>query len=282
MLLNICIPTYNRPEKVERLLDFLYEEFIMIDTNKFNIEFIVGDNSENTNTKIITLNSKLFKINKLKYIKNEINLGLVGNVINLAKSSNGKFTWIIGDDDVYYPNILETLLDTILNNHYSFVFLNHRAYIENKKGQTGFETAINLSKPTVYQDGKEMLLDIWSESKASLMFISACIYRTDILHKCIKNINIKLNLAFPLYMSFYCGSKGECAVIKKIYIDNIWGDTSWTKQKSDVLIEYVPLILLDIQKLGYNKLRVWYYLILYILPKWKAVLGRLKRKIYKT
>lgn len=273
MLLSICIPTYNRSEKVLGLLKYLEDETEKIDGLKLQFEIIVGDNSSDKLTEDICINTKLYKQNVLKYIKNESNIGLIGNVLNLASKSNGEYVWIMGDDDIYYENILFLIKEAILEDDYSYIYLNHRAYREGEKvlSGSGFDSAIVLNKEFVYRDGKGMALDIWNCTQTSLMFISASIFKSETLKDCIKSQKNK-NLAFPLHMSFYCAAQGKAKIIDKICIDNVWGNTSWSKSASDVFYNFVPSILYSLPNIGYSYIESRKIFFKYISTKIKVII----------
>lgn len=273
MLLSICIPTYNRSEKVRELLKYLEYEIEKVEDLKFQFEIIVGDNSSDKLTQDICINTKLYKQNTLKYIKNESNIGLIGNVLNLASKSNGEYVWIMGDDDIYYDNILFLIKEAILEDNYSYIFLNHMAYEEGGKGFSvqGFDSAVDLNKKSMYKDGKEMAIDIWKHSQTSLMFISASVFKNEDLKKCLKSQKNK-NLAFPLYMSFYCAAQGKTKIIDKICIDNVWGNTSWSKSAPDVFYNFVPGILYSLPNIGYCYIESRKIFFRYISTKIKEII----------
>ena len=79
----------------------------------------------------------------------------------------------------------------------------------------------------------------------------------------------KIDITFPLYISFYCGAKGKGKIIKDIYIDNIWGTTSWQNVKSKVFNYYVPNNLYLLPKLGYNYFTSRRMLIMYLIQRIK-------------
>lgn len=281
MLLSICIPTYNRPDKVNQLLNFLYVEYQNID--KIKIEFIVGDNSDNLLTHDNCIKSILYQNKLLKYVKNKNNLGLVGNVLNLASLAKGQYVWFMGDDDLYYMNILSIVQKAIIEDNYAFIFLNHKAYYGSNKDSIVFNSAVDLNGNFIYEDGRKMALDIWKESSTSMMFMSACIYNRVELGKCI-SINMKKDLAFPLFMSFYCASKGKARIINEICIDNIWGEISWSDSRFDVFFIYVPKVLIRLIRLGYNYVESIKLLFDYFKPQYKQIfrynLKKTKRAIF--
>jgi glycosyltransferase involved in cell wall biosynthesis len=274
MLLSICIPTYNRSEKVCELLKYLEYEIEKIEGLNFKFEILVGDNSSDLLTQNICINSKLYKQNTLKYIKNESNIGLIGNVLNLASKSNGEFVWIIGDDDIYHRNILFFIKESILEDDYSYIYLNHRAYEDGKKGfpgSGGFDSAVDLNKRSIYEDGKVMAFDIWKHSQTSLMFISASVFNKKYLKKCLKSKK-SIDIAYPLYMSFFCAAQGKSKIIKKICIDNIWGATSWSDSQSRIFKVYVPKILYSLPKIKYAYFQSRFFFFNYLLIRIKGML----------
>ena len=270
MLLSICIPTYNRSKKVRELLKYLEYEIEKIEDLKFKFEIIVGDNSSDKLTQDICINTKLYKQNSLKYIKNEDNIGLIGNVLNLASKSNGEYVWIMGDDDIYYDNILFLIKESILEDDYSYIYLNHRAYEEGKIGSSGFDSAVDLNKESIYEDGKVMALDIWKYTQTSLMFISASIFKKEDLKKCLESKK-SIDITYPLYMSLFCAAQGRSKIIKKICIDNIWGTTSWSDSKSRIFNLFIPKILYSLPKIKYDYFQSRKILFNYLMIRIKSL-----------
>lgn len=253
--LTICIPTFNRPHKVIKLLNFLYYENKKIDSSKLHIEIILGDNSSDDLTFKACNDSNLYREHSIIYIKNEVNLGLIGNVLNLAGLAKGDYVWFMGDDDDYHENIFLLVQDAILEDNYAYIFLNHCGYYEGKKQTTGFQSAVDVDNGVVFDDGKIMALSIWNFSRTSMMFISAGIFRRKELEKCIDTTK-KKDLAYPLYMSFFCAAQGKTKIIVQVCIDNVWGHLSWSKYSDNVFLLYVPRILYCLPKIGYNYFKV--------------------------
>lgn len=92
-LLSICVPTFNRTSQLKRLND----RFISLALAHYehSIEFIVCDNSDDLPA---ALNKKNIDV-RVAYHRNETNVGYAQNVINCIKRANGKFVWVISDDD---------------------------------------------------------------------------------------------------------------------------------------------------------------------------------------
>ncbi len=93
MLLSICIPTFNRCEYLQCLLDSVIEQY----NNDF--EICVSDNASGDGTGEYV--KKLQKsYNFISYSRNDKNLGFDGNLLKVVGMAKGKYVWIIGDDDM--------------------------------------------------------------------------------------------------------------------------------------------------------------------------------------
>lgn len=113
--LSICIPTYNRGIYLNRLLKMLFKE------NQENvIEIVIGDNNSTDETEIIVKKWQK-KMKNIKYIKNKKNVGFDNNLNNIIKNSNGKYCWILGDDDGVVKGSIELVLKKINSNSTVYV-----------------------------------------------------------------------------------------------------------------------------------------------------------------
>ena len=120
MLLSICIPTYNR---LSNLKDCLNSIHISNKYQKnFEFEVCVSDNgSAEDVSKIINEYRDHFKI---KFNKNNKNLGFALNAIKTVSMAEGEYIWMIGNDDLLLPktlNKLHTLLSKNLDTEYFFI-----------------------------------------------------------------------------------------------------------------------------------------------------------------
>jgi hypothetical protein len=275
MILSILIPTYNRPKKLGNLLKFLDLEFSKKDIDSSKVEIIIGDNSNNNKSSQIYKDSYL-KNKNISYIRNKYNLGLIGNVTMLIEQSRANYTWIVGDDDLYHSGIVKKIFDLSSKATYSFVFLNHRAYFD--KLNPIISSAIDYKKQSEYNDGKDLIFDVWNHSKSTLMFISSLVFKTNVLKQCVRDEK-EIDIAFPLKMSFYCASKGKAKIVKEIYIDNIWGTTSWENEKSNVFNFYIPKHIYSLNKLGYNYFSARRMLLFYLIQRLKIELRRFLNRL---
>ena len=90
---SICIPTYNRPNLICKLLDSILSQTYE------NYEVIITDNSDNIKTKELIESN--YNDKRIRYFKNESNLGMGGNTIRALSFVSGEFLTFTPDDDVW-------------------------------------------------------------------------------------------------------------------------------------------------------------------------------------
>lgn len=152
-LLSICIPTFNRCERLkvclERLLPLL---------QPYGIPIFISDNASTDGTKQLVHEMQL-RYPFINYSCNESNIGFAGNFEKVLSLSNTAYRWCFGDDD-YFDGSVGALLQ-ILQNTYSMVVLNRDSY---------FGKSIQESK--YYSDMNDFLADMGGH----VSFISTMIF----------------------------------------------------------------------------------------------------------
>lgn len=124
--ISVCLLTYNRASVLPQTLDTILNQTYT------NFELIIGDNCSTDNTKEVCL-SYLEKDNRIKYIRNETNLGLTGNLNVLIKNSTCELIANLFDGDLYDINLLKKWVTALtLNPKAAFVF-NSYAEIDSNK-----------------------------------------------------------------------------------------------------------------------------------------------------
>lgn len=113
---SVCMPVYNGSKyigaSIESVLGQTYKDF----------RLIVCDNCSTDDTPDIV---KKFKDSRLQYIRNEKNLGLVGNQNRCIEVAETKYVNIWHDDDIMMPENLEKKIGILeTNSHVGLVFSN--------------------------------------------------------------------------------------------------------------------------------------------------------------
>lgn len=111
--LTIAIPTYNRTQKLLRLLYILKEEIRAYDLSA-KVSVLISDNSDSNDT-AENFARFLPEETDISYHKQEANIGFDRNISFLYKTAKGDHTWFMSDDDHPFPGSLAkivSLLDT--------------------------------------------------------------------------------------------------------------------------------------------------------------------------
>lgn len=103
-IVSICIPTYNRAMCLQECLSQT------LAAQGAGIEVIVSDNASEDDTRKIVSS---FNDPRIKYCRNEENIGFVKNFFRALSYAEGKWVLFLSDED-YAVNLGE-LLDTLSN-----------------------------------------------------------------------------------------------------------------------------------------------------------------------
>lgn len=130
ILLSFCIPTYKRKNIVKECI----EEIQKIRSEK--IEIVVVDNYSNDGTKEMILEMSLLD-NRIKYKENKENIGFIANVTTVLKEANGKYLFLISDEDLINVEFIENLLNSEIleKGNYNALFGNVLFLLENGKSR---------------------------------------------------------------------------------------------------------------------------------------------------
>ena len=122
---SVYIPVYNGSayiaESIDSVLSQTYEDF----------KLIVCDNCSTDNTEDIV---RSFHDPRLKYVRNEENLGLVGNANQCLELSKGEYVCIWHHDDLMLPANLEYKV-RLLDEHPGVGFVHSNLILIDEKGE---------------------------------------------------------------------------------------------------------------------------------------------------
>jgi glycosyltransferase involved in cell wall biosynthesis len=120
-LLSILIPTFNRAEYLDRLLCELASQINSSGLCEI-IEVVIGNNSSVDNTSIV-ISSHLSSNTFFSCVTQSSNIGAELNILSLFDSSCGNFRWIIGDDDLPRPGLVNHVVNLLQINSPSLLYL---------------------------------------------------------------------------------------------------------------------------------------------------------------
>jgi glycosyltransferase involved in cell wall biosynthesis len=100
MKISICIPTYNRAEKLRETLLYLSS---FSDTG---FEIIIGNNDSKDHTDEVVRHFELI-FSSLIYVKHSENLGFSRNIDSVLMRASREYIYVLSDDDIVYEDALK-------------------------------------------------------------------------------------------------------------------------------------------------------------------------------
>jgi glycosyltransferase involved in cell wall biosynthesis len=193
-MLSIVIPTYNRNEKVLRLLSKLKSI-----NEDYKLLVLVIDNNSEISTADYLKNENYHYGNEVKIIRNKGNVGLGGNLINSFLNCETEWMWLLGDDDLPLDDSIQKIIKVIENaDDHNFLikfnssagqFPNHNFEIKDIKGLIEFNNNFGYY--------------------SNMMFISNSIFRTNIILKETFYMSSAIKTMAPHLVGIYrCVAKG--------------------------------------------------------------------------
>lgn len=118
-ILSICIPIYNRLSYLEKMLSRFFEDKDLFDEE---IHLFISDNCSQDDLQSCCGKYQSMGLN-LYYHRNEENIGPDRNFELCFHSGKGKYTWLLGSDDIPVKGFLRNLLDQLIKNDYGLFHL---------------------------------------------------------------------------------------------------------------------------------------------------------------
>lgn len=161
-LLSICIPSYNRPIQLLRLLNSIKVEDVT------EVEIIICEDKSPRRSEIISVFNSFVSTSQIncELHLNEINLGYDENLKELIKKANGLYIMYMGDDDIFQENSLIEYINFLKLNlnlgyilrRYSVVHLNGEKeefiyYKSNRFFEPGVMAFNSLFRKSVFISG---------------------------------------------------------------------------------------------------------------------------------
>ncbi|MBD2430956.1 MULTISPECIES: glycosyltransferase family 2 protein [Fischerella] len=135
-LVSIITPTYNRPDYLKQALKSAISQTYQ------NIEIIVSDNCSPENPQAIV---ESFNDPRIRFFRNETNLGMLPNTIKAFKMARGKYVAALLDDDLWEEDFLAKLVPPLeANPNLVLAFCDH--YVINADGTIDYELTEHCSQ----------------------------------------------------------------------------------------------------------------------------------------
>lgn len=210
-LLTIAIPTWNRAETLDKALNHLIPQLHGFENE---IELVISDNASNdhTNEVVIKYKNANKQLNFVHY-RNEVNIQFFGNFAKCRELANGKYIWILSDDDFVYDKIVNKIVTKISkSDQFSCLYLKNNL-------------DLSVIKTTLISNE-----DLLEKENYSLGLISAVIF-----------LNIKNNDKF-LFDKYF----------KSPFIGFIFLLNSFNYKRESLILEGKCLIGANTKPTGYN------------------------------
>ena len=115
--LGICIPTYKRPDFLERCVMSAIKS---ADSRPIKI-FISDDSCSNTNDFVIDKLTSLY--NFIVINRNQNNQGIDQNIQTVVDMCNCDYAWLIGEDDEFVFDGIKKMYDLIQDTSLPFILI---------------------------------------------------------------------------------------------------------------------------------------------------------------
>jgi len=165
---TICIPSYNRPAQLKRLLDSIDCDL------KKKIQILICEDHAPKREEVreVVAQYKLRTNYDVKYIENLKNLGYDGNIRELLVLADGDYVIYMGDDDMFIPKELDLFLD-FLHVHQEMGYV-LRAYKNIKENGTE-ERFVYYSDTKYFAPGEDSYIELYRKS----VFISGVTFKRE-------------------------------------------------------------------------------------------------------
>lgn len=187
-VVSVCIPTYNQEGYIIDTLDSVISQRVNVP-----FEIIIADDCSSDNTKEVCLGYQKRFPEKIKFISNEKNLGVVKNLFNvLFASSNGRYIAICAGDDIWIDEYkLQKQLKVLEGN--GEISIVHTGY--NKVNELGLviNSISNWKSPLLNIYGKQAISHIVFEDFSSFPLASSVMFRASAINRSRNNYE---NLVF--------------------------------------------------------------------------------------
>ncbi len=146
-MVTVIIPTYNRTKylknSIQSVLNQTYQDFEII---------VINDAGEEVEPIIESLNDP-----RIKYINHKTNKGVAAARNTGLKNAKGKYIAYLDDDDIYYTNHLQTLVEK-LESSKNKVAYSDTYFVQSSLDENGEEIIESKTLPYSFDFSKELLL----------------------------------------------------------------------------------------------------------------------------
>jgi abequosyltransferase len=156
--ISICIPSYNRPSGLKRLLESIDSKQHV---NEIQILICEDKAPKRAEVKNVVDEYKKNSPFQVKYIENEVNLGHGANWRQCSNQADGEFLLYMGDDDDFIPEALDPFIDWVKDHQELGYILRAYRSIDSKGNIEYFKY---YSKDTFFEPGIKAYTEFFKKS----------------------------------------------------------------------------------------------------------------------
>jgi glycosyltransferase involved in cell wall biosynthesis len=131
-LVSVGIPTYNRPERLQRTLECITTQTYA------NLEIVVSDNCSEGEETSAVVQSFMKNDHRIKFHRQKTNLGAAPNFKFLLEECTGDYFMWAADDDIWEPFYIEKCLEALLQEEDGLVAVTFEAQYFSNQGDFDF------------------------------------------------------------------------------------------------------------------------------------------------
>lgn len=204
-ILSVCIPIYNRIYYLRRTL-----ERLLLDKELFveEIQLYISDNCSTDDLQSVCNEFKEKGLN-LEYHRNSENLNMDGNFANCFRNARGKYTLLLGSDEMPLPNFFKVILPVLQGGDYGLI------HLDQQKSGSGDEVVYNNS------DNFLVNVNYW------ITFISGNIVASEYINRIdLDSYRGTFFTQVPVYLEAACRSNQNVIIKGKFYDDKNDGENN--------------------------------------------------------
>lgn len=207
-LVSICIPTYNRGERLQRAVDSVLNQ------SYSKIEVIISDNSSSDETDKIC-NLLKSKYENIRYYRQEVNIGPTANFEFVRSMASGTYFMWLGDDDWLDQDYVAKCVDHLEMNNELMLVSGTGAYYRSPNEIEFFGNRIQLL--CKYRIARLMKY-LWLVEENSIFY---GVYRTQGLMHCVFPNILGGDWAWICQVAL----SGKADVLLSTHINRLFGDS---------------------------------------------------------
>lgn len=204
MTISICIPSYNRPNELERCLKSI--------PASIGCEIVISDDCSPNQLEVTKRVKKFQKSHNIKYIPRDKNIGYDMNLNFLANQATQEFILFISDDDFFYQESLKKLFNEISTLNDASVILTPVMGLKNMPRRK-----LDMTKHNFLKTNKSIAGFIYE----SILFSGLIFNRQKFLNFDVKNF--KNSIYFQVYVASMLAIKYGYGYIDQVIL-KVGGD----------------------------------------------------------